>query len=95
MAPINIRKPYPLMVQDRAKDTPDRTFAIIPKTDSIEDGYMNLTYSQLDRAVNKMSWWLETQLGKSKNFDTIAYMGTSDHRYTFLYLAVMKTRRQA
>jgi hypothetical protein len=57
-------------------------------------GYKNFTYGQLARAVDRMSWWLDQELGPALNFPTFAYLGASDHRYTILWLAASKTRRQ-
>jgi acyl-CoA synthetase (AMP-forming)/AMP-acid ligase II len=94
MAPLKMPKPYPTLVEERAHDTPDRAFAIIPKTAALEDGYTNLTYAQLERGMDKMSWWLDEQLGSATNFETFAYIGASDHRYTLLCLAATKTGRQ-
>jgi acyl-CoA synthetase (AMP-forming)/AMP-acid ligase II len=87
-------KPHPTMINERASATPERTYAIIPKSESLQDGFRNFTYKQLARAVDKMSWWLDDNLGKSTNLDTIAYMGPSDLRYTFLYIAALKTHRK-
>lgn len=89
----DVNTPFPLLVDRRATNIPDRTFAIIPKTASINDGYREYKYSELAEAVNKMSWWLDSELGKSVNLDTIAYMGPPDLRYTFLVLGAIKTRR--
>jgi hypothetical protein len=87
-------KPYPIVVEERAQEDPDRLYSIIPKTTKIDDGYTNFTYSQLVKAVDKISWWLDEKLGSSANLETFAYMGPSDHRYTILFLAATKTRRQ-
>jgi hypothetical protein len=56
--------------------------------------YRNFTYKQLAKAVDKMSWWLEQKLGESVNLVILAYMGTSDLRYLFLYVAAIKTQRK-
>jgi acyl-CoA synthetase (AMP-forming)/AMP-acid ligase II len=86
--------PYPTLVAQRASKTPDRTYATIPKSDKLEDGFRNFTYRELERGMDKMSWWLEEKLEKSIDIDTVAYMGASDMRYVFLYLAAVKTRRK-
>ncbi|CAG8979441.1 hypothetical protein HYALB_00011954 [Hymenoscyphus albidus] len=85
--------PIPVLVDEKASNTPDRTFAIIPKTANINDGFRDYKYSELAQAGNKMSWWLEKELEKSVIPETLAYMGAPDLRYTFLYLATQKTRR--
>jgi hypothetical protein len=88
------RKPYPAQIDERAIHTPDRTYAIIAKSNDLDDGYQNFTYKQLARAIHKMSWWLDHTLGKSTSFDTLSYIGASDLRYTILYVAALKTHRQ-
>lgn len=88
---VNI--PFPVLIDQRASDTPDRTFAIIPRTANISDGYREYKYSELAQAVNKISWWLDQELGKSVNLETIAYMGSPDLRYSFLVVGALKTRR--
>jgi hypothetical protein len=88
------RKPYPTIVEERAHETPDREYSVIPRTTTLDDGYTNFTYAQLARAVDKMCWWLDENLGKASNFETLAYIGATDQRYTFLYFATYKTRRQ-
>jgi hypothetical protein len=87
-------KPYPTVIEERASDTPDRIYAIIPNSDSLQDGYRNFRYNQLAKAIDKMSWWLDQKLGKSVDLDTLAYVGASDLRYLFLYVAAIKTRRK-
>ena len=94
MASTADRKPYPAQIDDRAIHTPDRTYAIIAKSNDLNDGYQDFTYKQLARAIHRMSWWLDHTLGKSADFDTLGYIGASDLRYTILYVAALKTHRQ-
>ncbi|RDL38882.1 Uncharacterized protein BP5553_03222 [Venustampulla echinocandica] len=88
------RKPFPTMIDERAVEHPDKVFAIIPRTETIHDGYRDFTYGELSKAVNLMSWWIDRELGKSTSFETIAYMGIPDIRYAFLFAAALKTRRR-
>ncbi|KAG9238968.1 hypothetical protein BJ875DRAFT_275589 [Amylocarpus encephaloides] len=87
------RTPFPVLIDHVAKDSPDRTFAIVPRTRDLEDGYQDFTYGELSKAVDRMSWWLDCQLGKATTLETVAYLGVGDLRYTFLYYAALKTRR--
>ncbi|KAF2138742.1 uncharacterized protein K452DRAFT_300824 [Aplosporella prunicola CBS 121167] len=85
----------PTLVDERARGTPDRVYAITPKTADIADGYGETTYSQVARAVNKLAWWLDEELGKcTETFDTIAYIGPRDLRYAFIVLAATKAHRK-
>jgi acyl-coenzyme A synthetase/AMP-(fatty) acid ligase len=87
------RKPFPTWIDERAAETPERVFALIPRAYVVQDGYQEFTYRQLARAVDKLSRFLDQELGSpAVDFETIAYTGVSDLRYTILYIAVQKTR---
>lgn len=58
------------------------------------EGYKSMTWSQLAEAVNKAAHWLDENLGKDVNLQSVAYVGPNDARYFFLLVAVMKTSRQ-
>jgi acyl-CoA synthetase (AMP-forming)/AMP-acid ligase II len=92
MGPSMNRKPLPVLTDERARETPERVYSIVPKTTALEDGFVNFTYQQLARAINKTSWWLDQHLGKSVDFETFAYIGLNDHRYTILCLAAVKNK---
>ena len=87
-------EPYPTIVEERAHNMPNRTYAVIPKSASLQDGFTNFSYQQLVKAINKMAWWLDQNVGKSVDLDTLAYVGASDLRYAFLYIAAIKTRHK-
>jgi acyl-CoA synthetase (AMP-forming)/AMP-acid ligase II len=89
------RKPFPALIDDRATVHPDKIFAVIPKSGKLEDGFRDLTYAELARAVDKASWWLDENVGPTTtSLDMFAYMGSPDFRYALLMLGAMKTRRQ-
>lgn len=67
----------PSLVDEYAKVDPDYIFARIPKTTNFADGLQDITISTFARAVNEVAWRCESFLGKSTNFDTIAYIGPS------------------
>ncbi|KAK3072880.1 hypothetical protein LTR53_006020 [Teratosphaeriaceae sp. CCFEE 6253] len=91
----------PAAVDYRAKHSPDTVFAVLPKDDKLEDGFFDLTYAALAKAVNALAWWLDEVLGtipateKFKDFPTVPYIGADDFRYVLLVLAAMKTGRKA
>ncbi|KAK5687894.1 hypothetical protein LTR17_026672 [Elasticomyces elasticus] len=90
----------PAAIDYRAKHTPNRVFAILPKGDSLADGFFSLTYAGLAKAVDSTAWWLEEILGaipteqKFTDFPTVPYMGPNDYRYHLILLAAMKTGRK-
>lgn len=82
-------------LEEVARKEPDRPFAKILGRNWRSDGARTVTYAQVVRASNRLSWWLDDTLGPSKkNFETFAYVGISDIRYTFMYFAAIKTQRK-
>ncbi|KAJ5636075.1 NRPS-like enzyme [Penicillium longicatenatum] len=73
-----------------AKSDPGRRFGLIPKSNRIEDGFREISFLELSRAVNATSWWIEKQIGRPKKRETIAYMGNNDARYILFMLASHK-----
>ncbi|KAL8829920.1 MAG: hypothetical protein Q9170_005963 [Blastenia crenularia] len=80
----------PHVIDDRSKEKPDDVYALIPKSTKFSDGMLEITYGTLSRAIDGVAFWLEETLGKSKTFETIAYIGTADLRYFILALAATK-----
>lgn len=50
---------YPTAIAYRADQTPNRVFAVLPKGGALEDGFFNLTYRTLDKAIDKAAYWLD------------------------------------
>lgn len=82
------------IVEDKAKWIGDHTFMRYPPKDWETKGYRTLTWAGYADAVNKVAYWLDEQLGKSVEDDTIAYLGPADPRYSVLLLALVKTGRK-
>lgn len=77
-------------VDSLAKSDPGRRFGLIPKSNRIEDGFREITFLDLSRAVNATSWWIEKYIGRPIKGETIAYMGNNDVRYILFMLASHK-----
>ncbi|KAJ5945718.1 NRPS-like enzyme [Penicillium verhagenii] len=73
-----------------AKSDPGRRFGLIPRSGQIEDGFREITFRDLARAVNAMSWWMEKNIGKPTQGETISYLGNNDVRYIVFMLASHK-----
>jgi len=82
----------PQMVDEIVKLNPHRIYASIPYSSNVTEGFRNVTFLQLAHAVNHIAWWLHQDFGRSNDFETLAYMGISDLRYTVIFLAVIKCR---
>lgn len=74
-----------------AMSDPSRRFALIPRSDDVNDGFREVTVHDIARAANSMSRWIEKHLGPPREEETIAYMGNNDIRYIILILASNKT----
>ena len=66
-----------LIPDQLAKVVPDHPLFSFPKTTKVQDGFIDVSCKSFANAVNRTSWYLESQLGKPKNFDTVGYMGSS------------------
>ncbi|KAL9066443.1 MAG: hypothetical protein Q9161_007582 [Pseudevernia consocians] len=85
------RRIVPKIIDDIASSDPQRTFIAVRKSSRIEDGFVNISYSVFARAVNRCSWWMESELGRSKTSKTVLYFGPLDYRYYIVLLAATKT----
>lgn len=82
----------PLILDHRAVSAPNRVWAKFPVSPvSYEQGFQAATYGQIKDAVNWMAWMLEETIGKSTQFETLAYLGPGDLRYHIVLLAAIKT----
>ncbi|KAF2016134.1 acetyl-CoA synthetase-like protein [Aaosphaeria arxii CBS 175.79] len=82
------------VIEEKAQWQGNETFMRYPTPDWQEEGFRTITWSQFADAVNKMAYWLDNQLGKSRDQDTIAYLGPSDPRYSIMIPAAIKTSRK-
>ena len=81
----------PVILDNRAKSDPDGVWAKFPiSPTSYAQGFRSVTHFEVARAVDKVAWILEETLGRSKTFETIAYLGPNDLRCTIVVLAGVK-----
>ena len=82
-------------IDHHAAETPDRTYASIPRSKHLSEGFVDVTYKQLANAIDHASWWLDSKLGRCiGSFDTFAYSGPKDLRYPILAVAAAKVGRR-
>ncbi|XDG01089.1 hypothetical protein ABKA04_000704 [Annulohypoxylon sp. FPYF3050] len=80
----------PHVVDRLVRETPDAVYGLWPVAPaSYEEGFRDVTYSQLANVINGLAWWLEQQLGRGEN-DVLTYVGPNDVRLTALILAAVK-----
>lgn len=80
----------PIIVDETAKANPGKVFASIPRTGDLKDGFVNVSFGDFARAINRTARWMEDVLGLCTTFETLAYIGTSDLRYYILMVAAAK-----
>ena len=85
------RRLLPSLIDEIAATDPDRVFLSIPRTADIQDGFQDISFQRLAKAIDRCAWWLEQLLERGKGFPTVAYMGPHDARYLILTFACSKT----
>ena len=50
-------------IDDIAQDAPNTSYASLPLSTNLEDGFRDITYAQLAATTNRAADWLEKQLG--------------------------------
>ena len=80
----------PQVVDHLASSQPDRVFGKYIVNDDLSGGFMDMTMSNLATGVNHVAWWIAQNLGTSSSFETVAYLGIADFRYTIVILAAIK-----
>jgi acyl-coenzyme A synthetase/AMP-(fatty) acid ligase len=79
------------IVDGLAQVRPESIWAKIPRDPlSYDAGYRKITYRMMANAINGMAWWIKSELGESKRFETLAYFGSWDPRYIIVLLASVK-----
>ena len=81
------RRLLPVMIDEIAQREPDRLYCVIL---GLTDGPRTVTMNEFARAINRAARWLEAQVGRSESFETIAYMGPNDIRYSIFLMAGVK-----
>lgn len=99
MTKVHSRSPYPLLpnsIDNRARSDPEGVFARIPKSSSYADGFRPVTNSQMATAINFTAHHFTSRFGLPQHpFETIAYLGPTDPRYTIVIIAAMKAGYKA
>lgn len=80
----------PHIIKQNAEADPDGVFARIPVGPKYADGYRDVTKRQFHNAVNHTASLLKKGLGDGKDFETLAYIGPGDIRYSIAVVAGMK-----
>ncbi|KAK8050689.1 transferase family protein [Apiospora phragmitis] len=60
------------LLEAKVRDTPNSLYCQVLEPDWREKGPRDVTYAQVARAVDALSWWLDEHFGPSKNFAAFA-----------------------
>lgn len=87
------RRLVPVTIDEIARDTPEREWALLPSRDRGRDRYQSITYAVFANAINSMAWFMDHHLGRppAGQFPTVCYIGRSDMRYQVVQVAAAKT----
>ena len=92
--PIYGQRIVTTLIDTIASEKPEKPFALFPKTSSFAGSLIHVSYSDLARAVNRASWWLDEILqGRESESRVVAWIGPNDLRYCIFAVAANKTSR--
>ena len=81
----------PHIIKRNAQNDPSGVFAQIPAGPEYAAGFKNVTKLQFENAINHTASLINNFLGESKYFETLAYIGPGDLRYSIIVVAGIKT----
>jgi hypothetical protein len=89
-ATVNPFTLLPHLIKQNAQDNPGAVFARIPAGTKYTDGYKDVTNLEFANAIDYTANLIEKNLGKGQNFETVAYIGPGDLRYSIVVVAGAK-----
>jgi len=85
------------IIDERARDEPDREWCFVPRTSTPSDGWKMITYAEAANAINRVAHRLVETSGTpiSGTFPTVAFIGPNDVRYLIFALGAVKAGYKA
>lgn len=85
------------IIEERARDEPDRVFTVIPAGETLDDGFQDITYKIFANAIDCMVLLIEDSLNQHNITapGPIGYLGPNDLRYHLFVHACMRISRPA
>ena len=65
----------PTWIDKVGRETPEKVWAMMPRSADLKDGFREYHYNHLVAAIDTLAWWIESTIGRSTTFETVAYMG--------------------
>ena len=81
----------PHLIDNIAKLDPTRIFISILRSSRIAEGFVDVTYREFARSVDRCCRWIREQVGDDDLGQTLAYFGPLDIRYLIFLLGAAKT----
>jgi acyl-coenzyme A synthetase/AMP-(fatty) acid ligase len=81
---------FPPLIDERARELPNRIIFSFAKTDDPSDGFLDVTALQFANAINRAAWWIKSYLDKGSNYPTVGHLGPGGPRYQILRVALVK-----
>ena len=81
----------PQLIDQIAKDDPDRPLISIPRGVDMADGYTDVSFKTLATAIDRCAWWIDQNVGRSQELAPIFFIGPTDIRYLIVLFAAAKT----
>ncbi|KAI1801790.1 acetyl-CoA synthetase-like protein [Daldinia bambusicola] len=87
----------PNIIDNVAKEDPEREAFLIPRSDNPKDGWKSITFREYANAVNQIAHKIVEKCGTPSpgSFPTIAYVGPNDARYVVLLVSAVKAGYKA
>ncbi|QSZ34019.1 hypothetical protein DSL72_005599 [Monilinia vaccinii-corymbosi] len=80
----------PHILEEEARNDPQRVVAIVAKTSDISMGFDRLTAGEFLNAVDFTAHWIDGHICNSSPTETFAFIGLQDFRYPIMEIAAMK-----
>lgn len=80
----------PHIVDAQAQFNPLRVWASYARSSDLSKGFRDINFKELAQAVNNVAWYIDSEVGRSACFQTVAFIGVSDIRYAVFFLAAVK-----
>ncbi|KAF4339189.1 Linear gramicidin synthase subunit D [Fusarium beomiforme] len=80
----------PVVIDETARDEPDRVLFYTPRNGLPSQGYDKITTRIFSNSVNRLCAWFDLHLGSQTGPRTIAYIGQNDLRYFIMMIAATK-----
>lgn len=73
--PVYGKRLLPTWIDKLGRETPEKVWAMMPRSTDLKDGFREYHYRNLVAAIDTLAWWIESTIGRSTTFETVAYMG--------------------